>query len=37
MWGTYFYIGGFKCSVVVVIKMGAYNYGLLIFYGRILF
>ena len=31
MWGAYFWI--YKCDVVVVIKMGAYIHGLIIFYG----
>ena len=33
MWGAYFYMGAYKCDVVVVIKMGAYIHGVLILFG----
>ena len=31
MWGTYFCMGAYKHNVVVVINMGAYIHGVLIF------
>ena len=34
--GTYFCMGAYKCDVVVVIKMGAYIHGVLIFCGCLL-
>ena len=36
MWGTYFCMGAYKRNVVVVIKMGAYIHGVLIFCGCLL-
>ena len=33
MWSVYFCMGAYKRDVVVVIKMGAYIHGVLIFYG----
>ena len=35
-WGTYFCKGAYKCGAVVVIEMGAYIHGVLIFYGCLL-
>ena len=34
--GAYFCMDAYKCDVVVVIKMGAYNYGVLILCGCLL-
>ena len=36
MWGAYFCMGAYKLNVVVVIKMGAYIYGVLILCGCLL-
>ena len=36
LWGAYFCMGAYKCNVVVVIKMGAYNHGVLILCGCLL-
>ena len=32
MWGAYFCMGAYKHDMVVVIKMGAYIHGVLIFF-----
>ena len=36
MWSAYFCMGAYKRNVAVVIKMGAYIHGVLIFYGCLL-
>ena len=36
MWGAYFCMGAYKRNVVVVIKIGAYIHGVLIFYGLVI-
>ena len=36
MWGAYFGVGAYKLDVPVIIKMGAYIHGVLIFYWYLL-